>query len=129
MTTPPPFEETRRILLRRYEVDVRMGIHDFEQAGPQRLWVTVELWLAPREAPKADQIQEVLDYDFLREAIGALATGQHFNLQETFVEAMMDVCLARDEVTGALVRTEKPDVYPDTEAVGFELTRFKTSTN
>jgi len=126
MTTPPPFEETRRILLRRYEVEVRMGIHDFEQAGPQRLWVTVELWLGPREAPKADQIEEVLDYDFLREAIGRLAASRHFNLQETFVEAVMDACLARDEVTGALVRTEKPDVYPDTEAVGFELTRFKT---
>jgi len=123
--TSPTYDETRRILLRRYEVMVRMGVHDFEQGGPQRLWVTVELWLAPREAPKGDRIEEVLDYDFLRDEIRKLAEGRHFNLQETFVEAVMDACLAREEVTGALVRTEKPDVYPDTEAVGFELTRFK----
>jgi dihydroneopterin aldolase len=126
MTSSPAFEETRRILLRRYEVNVRMGIHDFEREGAQRIWVSVELWLGPREAPKADRIDEVLDYDFLREAIGALAASRHFNLQETFVEAVMDICLSRPEVVGALVRTEKPDVYPDTEAVGFELTRFKT---
>jgi dihydroneopterin aldolase len=121
-----PYEETRRILLRRFEVNVRMGIHEFEQAGPQRIWVTVELWLGPREAPKGDRIEEVLDYDFLREEIARLAQSRHFNLQETFAEAVMDMCLSRDEVTGALVRTEKPDVYPDTEAVGFELTRFKS---
>ena len=125
MTSPATFEETRRILLTRYAVEVRMGIHDFEQEGPQRIWISVELWLRPRSAPQEDQIGEVLDYDFLRQEIGALAQSRHFNLQETFVEAVMDICLARDEVAGALVRTEKPDVYPDTESVGFELTRFR----
>jgi len=126
MTSSPAFEETRRILLRRYEAKVRMGIHDFEKGAPQRLWVSVELWLNPDRGPETDQIGEVLDYDFLRREIGKLAESQHFNLQETFVEAVMDLCLDRDEVMGALVRAEKPDVYPDTEAVGFELTRFKT---
>lgn len=125
--TSPEYEETRRILLRRYEVEVRIGIHDFERAGPQRLWVTVELWLAPQPGPEADRIEEVLDYDFLRNEIHALAEGRRFNLQETFAEAVMEICLARQEVTGALVRTEKPDVYPDTEAVGFELTRFRSA--
>ncbi len=125
MNASAQFEETRRIILRRYEVSARIGIHDFEQAGPQRLWVSVELWLAPRPAPRGDEIGEVLDYDFLREEIARLAASRHFNLQETFAEALMELCLGREGVTGALVRTEKPDVYPDTEAVGFELTRFK----
>jgi len=125
MNSSAQFEETRRILLRRYEAQVHIGVHEFEQDGPQRLWVTVELWLAPAPAPQGDQIEEVLDYDFLRSGIAQLAASRHFNLQETFAQAVMDMCLSRVEVTGALVRTEKPDVYPDTEAVGFELTRFK----
>lgn len=118
-------KETRRILLTRYAVQVRMGIHDFEQTGPQQLWVSVELWLAPGPAPAADEISEVLDYDFLRQEIGTLAASRHFNLQETFAEEIAAFCLARAEVTGVLVRTEKPDVYADTEAIGFELTRHK----
>ena len=117
--------ETRRILLTRYEVRVRMGVHEFEQNTPQRVWVSVELLLFPRPAPETDRIEEVLDYDFLRREIRTLAASRHFNLQESFAEEIMGLCLARPEVAGARVKTEKPDVYPDTEAVGFELTRFK----
>jgi len=126
MSDPTPFDETRRILLSRFEIKARIGVHDFEQTEAQRLWVSVELWLAPRSGPQADLIGEVLDYDFLREGISVLAASRHFNLQETFAEAIMALCFGREEVSGALVRTEKPDVYPDTEAVGFELKRFKT---
>lgn len=125
MTSSSGFEETRRILLRRHEIEARIGIHDFERAGPQRLWVSVELWLVPGKAPDADDIAQVLDYDFLHREIKSLAAARHYNLQEVFAEAVMDICLARPEVAGALVRTEKPDVYPDTEAIGFEITRFK----
>ena len=122
------FHETRRILLSRYSVEVRMGVHDFEQDGPQRVWVTVELWLNKEEdGPKHDEIGEVLDYDFLRKEIGALAASRHFNLQETFAEAILEICFARAEVSAALVRTEKPDVYADTESVGFELYRARES--
>ncbi len=118
--------ETRRILLTRYEVEVRMGIHEFEQAAPQRVWVSVELLLGPGRRPETDSIEDVLDYDFLRREIRALAESRHFNLQETFAEEIMTLCMARPEVAGARVRCEKPDVYPDTEAVGFELTRNRS---
>ncbi len=117
--------EARRIFLRRYEVLARIGIHDFEREAPQRVWVTVDLFLAQGAAPQEDALEEVLDYDFLRREISALVEAQHFNLQETFAEKIAELCLIRADVAGARVRTEKPDVYPDTEAVGFELIRFK----
>jgi len=117
--------EARRILLKRFEVMISMGIHDFEREAPQRIWVSVDLFLQNKAAPTADEIAEVLDYDFLRREISALAATGHFNLQETFVEKLAEICLLRAEVTVVRIRTEKPDVYPDTEAIGFELTRLK----
>jgi len=37
MTSSAQFEETRHILLRRFETQVRIGVHEFEQQGAQRL--------------------------------------------------------------------------------------------
>jgi len=115
----------RRIFLRRYEVRCSIGIHPFERAQPQRVLVDVDLFLDPRDHDPQEDITRVLDYDFVREGIRALTAGRHFNLQETLCEEIVRLCLARPEVRGVRVSTEKPDVYPDCEAVGVEVVRWK----
>ncbi|MCW5746179.1 MAG: dihydroneopterin aldolase [Alphaproteobacteria bacterium] len=117
--------ETRRVFLRNYRVMANIGIHDFEKRGPQALLINVELYLRPPFAPLDDDIASTLDYDFLRERIARLVGGRHFNLQETLVHAILDICLERPEVLLARVSSEKPDVYPDCEAVGYEATRAR----
>ena len=54
----------------------------------------------------------------------ALAGSRHFNLQETLVDAILDLCLAQPGVIEARVSTEKPDVYKDCR-VGYEAVRRK----
>lgn len=115
----------RRIFLRRYEVRCSIGIHPFERTQPQRVLVDVDLFLHEHEHDPQEDITRVLDYDFVREGIRALVAGRHFNLQETLVEEIVRLCLARPEVRGVRVSTEKPDVYPDCDAVGVEVVRFK----
>jgi dihydroneopterin aldolase len=115
----------RRIFLRRHEVRCSIGIHPFERVGPQRVLVDVDLFLHPHDHDPQEDITRVLDYDFVREGIRALTTNRHFNLQETLCEEIVRLCLARPEVRGVRVSTEKPDVYPDCEAVGVEVVRFK----
>lgn len=116
--------EARVIYLRDYALTCSIGIHDFERAAPQRVLVNIELFLKPH-TPEADEIDQVLDYDFLRERIAAFAMGKHFNLQETLLDGILAICLAPATVLGARVRTEKPDVYPDCAAVGLEAITFK----
>jgi len=113
---------SRRIFLRDFRLEVSIGIHSFERARPQAVLVNVDLLLDPARVPQADDIAEVLDYDFLRDGIRALAVARHFDLQETLCEAILDLCLARGEVIEARVSTEKPDVYPDAR-VGYEVIR------
>jgi dihydroneopterin aldolase len=115
------FAPSRRIFLRNFEARISIGVHDFEKQARQRVVINVDLYLAPEGRIRRDHLSETVDYDFLRKEIAALAESGHFHLQETFCEKILELCLARPGVTAARVSSEKPDVHPDCEAVGFEI--------
>jgi len=112
----------RRIFFRDLRLKVSIGIHDFEREGPQTVVVNVDLVLAPPEQPHGDRIASVLNYDVVHDGVVALAASRHFNLQETLVDAILDLCLGQPGVIEARVSTEKPDVYGDCR-VGYEAVR------
>lgn len=109
------------IILDRLDVAMRLGIHPHE-AEPQRIRLDVEMTVSYPRLPSADAIEEVLDYDFVRTGIRALAAGPGFALQETLVEAVAALCLADERVRQVRVRSMKLDVYPDAR-VGCEVMR------
>ena len=103
----------------------RVTLKLLEAAGaPQRLLVTVEVWIDERSFAASDERAKAWDYDFLRTEVGALARGRRFNLQETFVREIYDLVAARRGVTALRVSTRKPDIYPDCAGVGVELSSF-----
>ena len=108
-------------ILDAMDVPMRLGIHPHE-AEPQRVRLSVSMTLRYPRAPSADRIEEVLDYDFVREGILAMAAGEGFALQETLVEAVAALCLSDERVREVRVRSMKLDVYPDA-AVGCEVVR------
>lgn len=115
---------TRKIVLEDFELPVDIGFHDFEVGKPQRMTVTVEVWLDEASFATEDKVAAAWDYDFLRTEIGLLASSQRFNLQETLARAIYDLVGARRGVTGLRVSTRKPDIYPDCAGVGVELSSF-----
>ncbi len=108
-------------VLEGLEVAMRLGIHPHE-AAPQRVRVSVWMTVDYADAPARDAIDEVLDYDAVRDGIRALADGPGFALQETLVDAVAALCLRDPRVAEVRVRSMKPDVYPDA-AVGCEVVR------
>ena len=51
--------------------------------------------------------------------MSALVRSRHFNLQETLVQEVIDICFRLDaRVQGVDVRSAKTAVYPDCESVG-----------
>ena len=115
---------TRKIVLEDYRLDLDIGFHEFEIGNPQRLLVTVEVWVDERSFSTEDEVGSAWDYDFLRTEIGALAAGRRFNLQETLVREIYDVVAARRGVTALRVSARKPDIYADCAGVGVELASF-----
>ncbi|KKC26406.1 dihydroneopterin aldolase [Sphingomonas sp. SRS2] len=115
---------TRRILLRDLSVPVDIGFHEFEVGNPQRIFITVEIWLDDANFAAEDVVAAAWDYDFLRTEILRLVEGRRYNLQETLAREIYTLIAARAGVKGLRVATSKPDVYPDCAAVGVELTSF-----
>jgi len=115
---------TRKIVLEGYDVPADIGFHDFEIGNPQRLIVTVEVWIDEASFAAADEVALAWDYDVLRTQIGALIAGRRFNLQETVVREIYDAVAARRGVTALRVATRKPDIYRDCSGVGVELSSF-----
>ena len=113
-----------RIMLDRLEVMTDIGFHEFEVGTPQRLLVTVELWLEAMTAPANDDPVEAWDYDFLREEIRRIASSRRFNLQETLCHALFARFAAMHGVVDLRVASSKPDIYADAAGVGVEIASF-----
>jgi len=114
--------ECRRIFLRNHEVPVQIGAHDFEKTQAQRVIFNVELFVPyALSTPQADQLSEVVDYDFVRELIAARIGQGHVELQETLCDDLAAQMLAHPRVQAVRLSSCKPDVYPDCEAVGVEV--------
>jgi dihydroneopterin aldolase len=113
-----------RILLENLEVQADIGFHEFEVGSPQRLLVSVEIWLDDLTAPIEDDPLHAWDYDFLRSQVEEIAAERRYNLQETLAHAIFDRVAALRGVKALRVRTSKPDVYPEAQGVGVEIASF-----
>ena len=114
-----------RILLESLEVRTDIGFHDFEVGAPQRLLVTVEIWLEDVTVPPDDDPTRAWNYDFLRTEVEEIASSRRFNLQETLAHAVFERLAAFRGVRDLRVRTSKPDIYPDAHGVGVEVASFR----
>jgi dihydroneopterin aldolase len=118
----PSLRDCRRLFLRNYAIWINIGVHDFEKKGEQRVVINVDLYVPLAvSTPTADVLDEVLDYDFIRRTIAERVSRGHIHLQETLCDDVLALMLAHPQVRAARVSTEKPDVYPDCDAVGVEV--------
>ena len=113
-----------RIVLECLAVQADIGFHDVEVGSPQRLLVTVEIWLEEMAPPPDDDPQRAWNYDFLRTEVEELAAARRYNLQETLAQAIFERIAAFRGVKALRIRTSKPDVYPEAHGVGVEIASF-----
>ena len=122
----PRLMDCRRLFLRNYAVNIHIGVHDFEKRGEQRVLINVDLYIPlALSTPQADQLDEVVDYDFIRRSVAERVSRGHIHLQETLVDDLLKLMLAHPKVRAARVSTSKPDVYPDCADVGVEVFGLK----
>lgn len=133
MTTPSTLDglvpealapATFRIFLEDYGLPVQIGFHESEMEKPQRLLVTVEVWVEESAFAAQDTVAAAWNYDFLRVEIARITRGRQFNLQETLAREIYALVAARAGVKKLRVATRKPDIYPDCAGVGVEISSF-----
>ena len=116
--------KSSKIMLDSLAVETDIGFHDFEIGTPQKLLVTVELWLTDLDPPSDDDPQSAWDYDFLRNEVIRLAKARRYNLQETLVHAIYLRLSAMRGIKALRVSSAKPDIYSDAKKVGVEIASF-----
>ena len=125
----PSLMDCRRLFLLDYEVWINIGVHDFEKRGEQRVLINVDIYVPlALSTPTQDELDEVVDYDFIRRSIAERVSRGHVHLQETLCDDVSELMLAHPKVRAVRVSTQKPDVYPDCRSVGVEVFRMKSPT-
>ena len=124
--THPGLIDCRRLFLRNFEVDISIGVYEFEKQKTQRVLFNVDLYVPlAQTTPQTDNLDEVLDYDFIRNTVKDRLTQGHVQLQETLCDDLAERLLAHPLVRAVCLSTQKIDVYPDCESVGVEVFRMK----
>lgn len=113
---------TRRIFFSQLAIDSRIGILDHERGATQPLHVDAEFEVDAPNAPREDDIREVLDYRRLRESIVDECSRTHVDLLETLCDRLAERLLREyPDVQAVRLRIGKPMAFADCAAVGIEV--------
>jgi dihydroneopterin aldolase len=124
----PSLADCRRLFLRNYEVQMKIGAYESEKAETQRVIFNIDLFVSLTASTSvADKLTEVVDYNLMRNTIGQRVAAGHVHLQETLCDDIAQAMLDYPYVRAVRVSTEKPDAYPDCESVGVEVFRIKAA--
>jgi 7,8-dihydroneopterin aldolase/epimerase/oxygenase len=111
-----------RISLRDHVVQADIGAFQQERGRQQRLRFNVVVEVAP-SGPAGDDVDRILSYDRITEAIAAELAAERLNLLETLAEHIATRVLAEPQALRIFLRIEKLDVGP--YALGVEIVRAR----
>ncbi len=112
-----------RISLRDHVVEADIGAFQQERGHRQRLRFDVVVEVRPAPAPLDDDVDRILSYDRIAEAIAAELAAERLNLLETLAERVAERVLAEPQAMRVFVRIEKLDRGPG--ALGVEIVRSR----
>lgn len=112
-----------RISLRDHVVEVEIGAFQKERGHKQRVMFNVVVEVRPVTAPLNDDVDRILSYDRITEAIAAELAAERLNLLETLAERVAERILAEPQAMRAFVRIEKLDIGP--YKLGVEIVRSR----
>lgn len=118
-------EPRDRISLRDHTVEVEIGAFQAERGVRQRLRFNVVVEVRPHPAPLEDDVDRILSYDRITEAIAAELSAERLNLLETLAERVAERVLHEPQAMRAFVRIEKLDRGPG--ALGVEIVRNRAA--
>jgi len=112
-----------RISLRDHVVEVEIGAFQKERGHTQRVMFNVVVEVRPTPKPLNDDVDLILSYDRITEAIATELAAERLNLLETLAERLAERILAEPQAMRAFVRIEKLDVGPF--KLGVEIVRSR----
>jgi dihydroneopterin aldolase len=112
-----------RISLRDHIVEVEIGAFQAERGTRQRVRFNVVVEVVPFTGPLDDDVDRILSYDRVTEAIAHELAAERVNLLETLAERIAERILLEPQALRSFVRIEKLDRGPG--ALGVEIVRAR----
>lgn len=112
-----------RISLRDHIVEAEIGAFQVERGIQQRMSFNVVVEVRPSTGADTDDVDDILSYDRVTEAIAAEMAVERLNLLETLAERVADRILREPQALRVFVRIEKLDRGPG--KLGVEIVRSR----
>ncbi len=114
-----------RISLRDHVVTAEIGAFQGERGVRQRLCFNVVVEVVTPAAPPGDDVDRILSYDRITEAIAGELARERVNLLETLAERIAERVLHAPQAMRVFLRIEKLDRGPG--ALGVEISRARAA--
>ena len=114
-----------RISLRDHTVEVEIGAFQAERGQTQRIRFNVVVEVQPANAPLDDDVDRIMSYDAITEAIALELDAERLNLLETLAERVAERILLEPLAMRVFVRIEKLDRGPG--SLGVEIVRSRNT--
>ena len=119
--TAPTNSSLDRISIRDYIKEVEIGAFQVERNLIQRVKFNVVVEVAPGSSSSSDDVDDILSYDMIIEAIDDQLNFERLNLLETLAERVSDQILSHKQAVRVFTRIEKLDRIPGN--LGVEIVR------
>lgn len=116
-----------QVIVDQLEFDCIIGILPEERVTPQPLRLSIQLETCFRQAKETEDVSHTVDYFQLAQEAKALCQKNEYQLIETLVEDVAEMCLRDERVRKTRVRAEKPQAIPGANCSAVEICREQGS--
>ena len=105
--------------------DVDIGVHDFEIGNPQKVRFDIYVMLSDILNPNNDDLNEVLNYEYLIDSLDDVLSIGRFSLLETLANRLLEEISTPASVKAASVVITKLDILDGDGKLGCSMTKIK----
>tara|TARA_B100001778_G_scaffold297409_1_gene270887 strand:- start:69 stop:470 length:402 start_codon:yes stop_codon:yes gene_type:complete len=105
--------------------DVDIGVHDFEIGIPQKVRFDIYVMMSDIQNPNNDDLNEVLNYEYLIDSLNDVLSLGRFSLLETLANRLLEEVSTPTSVKAASVVITKLEILDGDGRLGCSMTKIK----
>tara|TARA_B100001769_G_scaffold22590_1_gene15024 strand:- start:207 stop:608 length:402 start_codon:yes stop_codon:yes gene_type:complete len=105
--------------------DVDIGVHDFEIGIPQKVRFDIYVMMSDIQNPNNDDLNEVLNYEYLIDSLKDVLSLGRFSLLETLANRLLEEVSTPTSVKAASVVITKLEILDGDGRLGCSMTKIK----
>ena len=105
--------------------DVDIGVHDFEIGNPQKVRFDIYVMISDILNPDNDDLNEVLNYEYLIHSLEEVLSIGRFSLLETLANRLLEEISTPASLKAASVVITKLDILDGDGKLGCSMTKIK----